>query len=216
MKILIFSLNKYTINNFITNNVIAVVQPATTVSTSSNATTTVESNKLELWYRLSDFTNGEFNNAIVDSSGKGRSGTATDNSPTQQITNNKNINKSYKLLKNNLKAMKITDDSFNISTPAITLTNNFSIMIKTKLELESKTHNVFTYNDLSVDISSTELKVVYGGTTKTIAYTFEDKWYAISLTYKKNRSLLSVYINEELQINIVVFLLLHQKYTYTY
>ena len=95
--------------------------------------------------------------------------------------------------------MKITYDSFNISTPAITLTNNFSIMIKAKLELGSETHNVFTYNDLSVDISSTELKVVYGGTTKTIAYTFEDKWYAISLTYKKNRSLLSVYINEELQ-----------------
>jgi hypothetical protein len=192
-------LNKYTINNLITNNVIAVVQPATTVSTSSNTSTTVESNKLELWYRLSDFTNGEFNNTIVDSSGKGRSGTATGNAPTQQITNNKNINKSYKLLKNNLKAMKITDDSFNISTPAITLTNNFSIMIKTKLELGSETHNVFTYNDLSVDISNTELTVVYGGTTKTIAYTFEDKWYAISLTYKKNRSLLSVYINEELQ-----------------
>ncbi len=211
MKILIFSLNKYTINNFIANNVIAVVQPATTVSTSSNAT--VESNKLELWYCLSDF-----NNAITDSSGKGRSGTATGNSPTQQITNNKNINKSYKLLKNNLKAMNITDDSFNISTPAITLTNNFSIIIKTKLELGSNTHNVFTYNDLSVDISSTELKVMYSGTTEpeTIAYTFEDKWYAISLTYKKNRSLLSVYINEELQINIVVFLLLHQKYTYTY
>jgi len=194
-------LNKYTINNFITNNVIAVVQPATTVSTSSNATTTVESNKLELWYRLSDFTNGEFNNTITDSSGKGRSGTATGNSPTQQITNNKNINKSYKLLKNNLKAMKITDNNFNISTPAITLTNNFSIMIKAKLELGSEKHNIFTYNDLAVDISSTELKVMYGGTSEpeTIAYTFEDKWYAISLTYKKSRSLLSIYINEELQ-----------------
>ena len=203
-------LNKYTINNLITNNVIAVVQPAST-STSTNtstststSTTTVESNKLELWYRLSDFTNGEFNNVIADSSGKGRSGTATGNSPTQQITNNRNINKSYKLLKNNLKAMKITDSNFNISTPAITLTNNFSIMIKTKLELGSDKHNVFTYNDLSVDISNTELTVVYGATTetittKTIAYTFEDKWYAISLTYKQNRSLLSVYINEELQ-----------------
>ena len=95
--------------------------------------------------------------------------------------------------------MKITDNTFNISTPAITLNNNFSIMIKSKLGSTSDDHNVFTYNDLSVDISNTELKIKYGSTTKTISYTFVDKWYGITLVYNKNKTQLSVYINEELK-----------------
>ena len=105
--------------------------------------------------------------------------------------------------------MKITDNNFNISTPPITLNNNFSIMIKSKLGSTTDDHNVFTYNDLSVDISSAKLKVKYGSTTKTIAYTFDDKWYGITLVYNKNKTKLSVYINEELKgkynsVNITV------------
>jgi len=181
-------LNRYTINNLITNNAVAIM-PATTI----------EANKLELWYRLNDFTNDTFDNSIKDSSGKNRSGVITGTNPTQEITNINNKEKSNKLLKNNFKAMKITDNTFNISTPAITLNNNFSIMIKSKLGSTTDDHNVFTYNDLNVDISSTELKVKYGSTTKTITYTFDDKWYGITLVYNKNKTQLSVYINEELK-----------------
>ena len=72
-------------------------------------------------------------------------------------------------------------------------------MIKSKLQINADEHNIFTYNDLSVDISNTELKVIYGSTTKTITYTFEEKWYAITLMYNKNKRQLSIYINEELK-----------------
>ena len=95
--------------------------------------------------------------------------------------------------------MKITDNTFNISTPEIILNNNFTIMIKSKLQINADEHNIFTYNDLSVDISNTELKVIYGSTTETITYTFEEKWYAITLMYNKNKRQLSIYINEELK-----------------
>ena len=95
--------------------------------------------------------------------------------------------------------MKITDNTFNISTPEIILNNNFTIMIKSKLQINADEHNIFTYNDLSVDISNTELKVIYGSTTETITYTFEEKWYAIILMYNKNNKQLSIYINEELK-----------------
>jgi hypothetical protein len=72
-------------------------------------------------------------------------------------------------------------------------------MIKSKLQINADEHNIFTYNDLSVDISNTELKVIYGSTTETITYTFEEKWYAIILMYNKNNKQLSIYINEELK-----------------
>ena len=181
-------LNRYTINNLIRNNAVAIIQP-----------TTIEANKLELWYRLNDFTNANFDNMIKDSSGKNRSGVITGPSPTQEITTINNKEKSNKLLKSNFKAMKITDATFNISTPAITLNNNFSIMIKSKLGSTDDDHNVFTYNDLSVDISSTELKVKYGSTEQPIEYTFDDKWYGITLVYNKNKTQLAVYINEKLK-----------------
>jgi hypothetical protein len=181
-------LNHSTINNLIRNNAISIIP-----------STTIESNKLELWYRLNDFTNNEFNNEIKDSSGKNKNGSATGTNPTQVITNINSKIKSNKLLKNNFKAMKITDHTFNISTPKIILNNNFTIMIKSKLEIDASEHNIFTYNDLSVDISNTELKVIYGSTTKTITYTFEEKWYAITLMYNKNKTQLSIYINEELK-----------------
>ena len=181
-------LNRYTINNLIKNNAVAIIQP-----------TTIEANKLELWYRLNDFTNNNFDDTINDSSGKSRSGVIIGTSPTQEVTKINNKEKSNKLLKSNFKAMKITDATFNISTPAITLNNNFSIMIKSKLGSTDEDHNVFTYNDLRVDISSTKLKVKYGSTVKDIEYTFADEWYGITLVYNKNKTKLSVYINEELK-----------------
>tara|TARA_B110000483_G_scaffold91534_1_gene112984 strand:- start:4428 stop:5294 length:867 start_codon:yes stop_codon:yes gene_type:complete len=192
-------LNRYTINNLITNNAVAIIQP-----------TTIEANKLELWYRLNDFTNDIFDDTIKDSSVKSRSGVIPlGTKPTQEITTINNKEKSNKLLKSNFKAMKITDATFNISTPAITLNNNFSIMIKSKLGSTDEDHNVFTYNDLRVDISSTKLKVKYGSTEQPIAYTFADEWYGITLVYNKNKTQLSVYINEELKgkynsVNITV------------
>ncbi|MDB4346969.1 LamG domain-containing protein [bacterium] len=181
-------LNHFTINNLITNNAISIIP-----------STTIESNKLELWYRLNDFTNDTFNDEIKDSSGKNKNGIATGTNPIQEITTINSKIKSNKLLKNNFKAMKITDNTFNISTPEIILNNNFTIMIKSKLQINADEHNIFTYNDLSVDISNTELKVIYGSTTKTITYTFEEKWYAITLMYNKNKRQLSIYINEELK-----------------
>ena len=47
--------------------------------------TTIETNKLELWYRLNDFTNDTFDNSIKDSSGKDHSGVITGTNPTQEI-----------------------------------------------------------------------------------------------------------------------------------
>jgi alpha-tubulin suppressor-like RCC1 family protein len=178
-------LNRYTVNNLITNNSIAIIPSI------------IKTDKLELWYRLNDFTKNIFNGVIKDSSGKDRHGTIIGTHPTQEVTN---INTSNKLLKNNFKAMKITNNSFNIATPRIILNNNFTIMIKVKLGLTEFNHNIFTYNDLRLNISSLKLTLIYGSTSiKTIYNPFNDKWYSIILIYNKNKTALSVYINKELK-----------------
>jgi hypothetical protein len=181
-------IDRYTINNIITNNIIDFTKTITTKKT--------EKNILELWYLLNDFTGDTFNNSIKDSSGKNNHGIITGNYPILKT----HSNKSYILLKNKGKSIKITNSNFNITTPVLVLINDFTIMIKVKLESVDM-HNIFTYNDLMVNMSNTNIIIKYKTTTQTITetipYNFLEKWYAIILVY--NNSKLLLYINEILQ-----------------
>ena len=191
-------LNRYTVNNIITKKATAIVNAVTTPVTISTVTGTSEPqvDVLEFWYLLNDFSGDTFNNVIKDSSGKGKDGVVAGTDPTVK-TNTNNKNKSnYGLLKNTGKSMKISSYDFTISTPVLAL-STFTIMIKVKLDSNS-THNIFKYNDLSVDMTSTDITVTYGGTTESNVYTFDStKWYAITLVYTNTK--LSLYINEKLQ-----------------
>jgi hypothetical protein len=191
-------LNRYTVNNIITTKAVAIVKPITNVVSSAvvAGASTVSIDILETWYLLNDFSGNTFNNIIKDSSGKGRDGTFAGTSPTIVVnTNNKNKS-NYGLLKNSGKSMKVSSFNFSISTQALVLNTTFTVMIKVKLETTTSSHNIFKYNNLSVDMTNESITVT-NGTTNANAYTFDPtKWYAITLVYSSNK--LSLYINSVL------------------
>ena len=132
-------LNRYTVKSLIENKEVKLMAID-------------DLDKLEVWYRLQDFKDGVFTSVIKDSSNKNRNGLFISTPELKKTNNNRNSN-SYKLLRNNFKAMKSTDKAFNISTPNIGSLSEFTIMVKVLYENSFDTElTLITYNNLVVKI----------------------------------------------------------------
>ena len=161
--------------------------------------------KLEVWYRLQDFKDGTFTEIIKDSSNKNRNGSFVSTPELKKTNNNRNSN-SYKLLRNNFKAMKSTNKGFNISTPNIGSLSEFTIMVKVLYENSVGSElTLVTYNNLVVKITGNVLNVYDGSdTSKSYNHTFSDNWTAVILTF--SNGVLSVSIDN----------ILKERYAFTF